>query len=821
LESLWQDVGYAVRMLRKAPAFSLVCVVTLALGIGVNTAMFSIVNAWLLRPLPLKDPQRLVEIWRTQRSNPQQPAFFDLYHDYRIWSGENRSFESLAAMFEQSYALTGAGEPRQVHGSVATWNLFRTVGAIPELGRLFVSDDANGEPACVISHALWTEQFHSDPALVSRSITLNRKLYRVVGVLPPTFSLRALDRPFETAVWTVITVDNTNYGANSPAAVAVIGRLKSGVGIEQAQSELSSLQTELNRRYSDEPEGSGVLVVNLQQDNTRTIRSSLELLLGAVVVLLTIACVNTGSLILGRNARRAREFAVRAALGSSIRRMLQQLTVEVLVLFLIGGIAGMLLALAFMRIFVRWNPFEVLPPGGISPDLRVLAFTAALVCATAMLCGSLPALRALRVRESDALRTAMATTTAARSQLRSRFVFVAAEISLSVMLLAGAGLMISSFLKINSEPLGFDTHDVFVTSVAIPYSEYPRAADRSRFGKRLLLQLRDIPAVRAAGIALTWPFNVNGLGPIEIEGAAFAPASQLPQAAAFTVSDGYFDALGIPLLRGRAFNEQDANSSQPVAVISEEMARRYFPGEDPLGKRIRIRYIDEKSPREPWLTIVGIAGNTRSLRYNQIAWDQYPAVYTSLFQPGREAEVHNSSAVAIFIYLQAAHELDASAIDSAVHRVDPNLPIGDVRSTAEIVSGLRAQPRVRATSLGSFGVLTLLLAAIGIGGVMAQMVEQRRREVGIRIALGAERSDIQKLVLHRCLVLTTSGIAAGILGTILVTRLLETFLYGISSSDPAIFAGVILLLCLISLLAAYVPTRRAVRIDPIVTLRCE
>ena len=821
MESLRQDIRYALRMLRKAPAFSLICVITLALGIGANTAMFSIVNAWLLRPLPLKDPQRLVSIWRTQHGNPHQPAFFDLYHDYLIAAAENHSFESLAAMFEQSYALTGAGEPRQVYGSVATWNLFQTVGAVPESGRVFVAADANGEPACVISHALWAKQFHSDPHLIGRGIILNRKLYRVVGILPANFSLRALDRPFETAVWTVITADDKNYAPRSAAAVAVIGRLKPGVGIEQAQAEMSALQSELNRRFSDEPEGSGVLVVNLQQDNTRTVRSSLLLLLGAVLVLLVIACVNTGSLILGRNAQRAREFAVRAALGSGVRRMLQQLTVEVLVLFVIGGLAGVALAFALARVFVAWNPFSVLPPGGVSPDFRVLATTAAVVCATALLFGSLPALRALRVREQDALCTSTSTITAARSQLRSRFLFVAAEISLSVMLLVGAGLLISTFLKIDSEPLGFDTHDVFVTSVAIPYPDYPKAEDRSRFGRQLLLQLRDIPSIRAAGIALTWPFNVNGLAHIEIEGKNSVPASQLPQAADFTVSDGYFDALGIPLLRGRSFSEHDTSESQPVALISDEMAQRYFSGEDPLGKRIRIRYLDERKPTNPWLTIVGVVGATRSLRYNQIQWDQYPSIYTSMFQPRPESGVRNSSALAVFMYLQATHAIDPRVVTGAVHRVDPNLPLGDFRSTGEIVSSLRSQPRVRAMLLGSFGILTLLLAAIGIGGVMGQMVEQRRRELGIRIALGAEQSDIRRLILRRCLILTMGGIAAGIAGAVAITRVLKSFLYGISGADPVIFAAVVALLCAIGLLAAYIPARRAASIDPMLTLRCE
>lgn len=821
MESFLQDLRYALRILLKSPVSSVISILTLAFGIGANTAMFSIVNAWLLRPLPLKDPQRLVGLWRTQRDNPRRPAFFDFYRDYLIWSGENRSFESLGAMFEQSYALTGSGEPRELHGSVATWNLFRTVGAKPELGRLFVAEDAQGEPACVISRALWTEQFHSAHDVVGQNITLNRKLYRVLGVLPADFSLRTLDRPFETAVWTVITTDDKNYAPTSTAAIAVIGRLKPGASIEQSQVEMSMLQERLNHRFSDEPEGSGVLVVNLQQDNTRTLRSSLLLLFGAVLVLLVIACVNTGSLILGRNAQRAREFAVRVALGSGTWRLLQQLTAEVLVLFVIGGITGLLMAFVLVRIFVTWNPFAVLPPGGISLDLVVLSATAAVVCLTALLFGSLPALRALRVRENEALRAASATTTAARSQLSSRLFFVAAEISLSVMLLVGAGLLISTFIKIDSEPLGFDTHDVFVASLAIPYSDYPSTGDRSRFGQQLLLRLQGIPAIRAAGIALTWPFNVNGLPPMELEGRSSVPAAELPEAAAFDVSDGYFEALGIPLLRGRVFDQHDTSDSGHVAVINDEMARRYFGKEDPIGERIRWRDLDEKEAKDPWLTVVGIVGTTRSLRYNAIQWDRYLAVYTSIFQTTRERNVHNSGALTIFIYFEAERPLSPAALASAVHQIDPNLPLGEFRSTGEIVSSLRSQPRVRATLLGTLGLLTLLLAAIGIGGVMNQMVEQRRREMGIRIALGAQHSDIQRLILTRSLQLTASGIAVGIVGAMVVTHLIRGLVYGISSSDPTIFAAVILLLCTVAMLAAYVPAHGAARTDPTVTLRCE
>jgi ABC-type antimicrobial peptide transport system permease subunit len=321
------------------------------------------VNAWLLRPLPLKNPQELVGIWRTRVDAPRQPAFFDLYHDYAVWSSQNSTFQSLAATFEQRYALTGAGgEPEQIHGAVATWNFFQTVGATPVLGRLFEAEDARRESACVISHALWAQRFHSAEDIVGRTVRLNRKPYRVLGVLPTDFSLRVLDRPFETAVWTVITDSDTRYSSSAPSPVAVIGRLKSGIAVAQAEADLSILQSQLNRQFSDEPEGSAILVENLQHDNTRTIRSSLLLLFGAVSVLLVIACVNTGSLILGRNAQRAKEFAVRVALGCGTRRLLQQLTAEILTIFVLGGLMGLLLAFGLLRMLPLGVPSESCRP---------------------------------------------------------------------------------------------------------------------------------------------------------------------------------------------------------------------------------------------------------------------------------------------------------------------------------------------------------------------------------------------------------------------------------------------------------------------------
>jgi predicted permease len=820
LEDFLQDMRFGARTLRKNPGFTVTAMLTLALGIGANTAVFSIVNAWLLRPLPLKRPQELVSVWRTRAQAPGQPAFFDLYHDYLAWESRNASFQLLGATFEQSYALTGAAEPEQIHGAIASWNFFDTVGVIAEFGRLFDEHDAHGEPACVISHALWVRAFHSSGEIVGQTIQLNRKLYRVLGVLPTGFSLRVLDRPFETDAWTVITRDDATYAANAPWPVAVIGRLKNGINAEQAQADLTALQQQLNREFSDEPQNSGVLVTNLQRDNTRTIRSSLLLLLGAVAVLLLIACVNTGSLILGRNAYRAKEFAIRLALGCSVRRLLQQLSAEVLTIFVFGGAVGLLIAFGLLRAFATWSPFGVLPPGGVSLDARVLGVTAAVTCTAGLVFGSLPALR--EIREDAALRASNSRATSPREQLRWRQLFVAMEITLSAMLLVGAGLLISTFLKIDAEPVGFQLRDVLVVDIALPNASYPTNQEQTRFCQELLGRLRETSGVRAAGAALTWPFNVDGLTPLETERQQGLPVDQLPHAATFEVSPRYFDALGIPLLRGRGLDDHDTPRTMPVAIISDEMARQYFAGADPIGKRIRFRYIDQRTPKEPWLTIVGVVGTTRSIRYNQIQWDRYPAVYTSFFQrPDEPRNAGDARTQTLFLYIQGVASLNASVIAPAVHHIDPELPLGSVRTTSEIVSSLRSQPRVRAILLGTFGGLTLLLAGIGVSGVMGQMVEQRRRDIGIRMALGALVSDVLRSVLRHALKLTAWGITGGLLGAGAMARLLRSFLFGISPLDPVTFGAVIVLLSIVAVLAALVPALRAANVDPIVTLRDE
>jgi putative ABC transport system permease protein len=818
VERIAQDVRYSARSLRQSPVFSLTTIVVVALGIAASTTIFAVVNAWLLRPLPLERPAELVSVWRTAAAKPREPAYFGFYRDYLVWAAENRSMAGLAAMFEQDYALTDAGEPRRVQGAIATWNLFAVVGGRPVTGRLFDASDVRGEPSCVISYALWRSQFGASPDTVGRIVRLNDQPYRVLGVLPSGFSLRILDRPFDPGVWTLIVAGDETHTPLSPTPVAVVGRLKAGVSATDAQTDLGAIQEQLNRRYSDEPTGSGVLVAGLQHDNTRTVRSTLLVLMAAVAVLLLIAGVNAGGLILGRHVERTREFAIRFALGCNVSRLWQLLTVDVLLLFACGGILGVAIASVLLRLFTASNPLGVLPPGGISVDGTVLATTGAAICATALLFGSVPAVRGLRRLDADVLRSRAATPD--RSQLRSRMWFVALEIALSVVLLVSAGLLIATFANIASEPLGFETRGVYVTDVALPAARYATVEAQARFADRLLARLRALPSVRAAAVSASWPFQANGLSPIEVEGRSM-PVEQAPHAFTFTVGPRYFDALGIPVLRGREFAATDDPRGVGVAVINDAMARRAFPGADPIGQRVRVRRDDRNQPARPWLTIVGVVSNTRSQRYNHIDWDQEAAVYTAFDQrPDGNPAARRSDTQTVYIYVRA-QSVAAASVTAAVHAVDRDLPLGPLRTSDDIVNALRTQPRMRAAVIGGFALLTVVLALVGVYGVMRQFVELRRREIAIRIALGASKGHVVRVMISRALAVVIGGLTVGVLGAIAAGRLLNSMLYGVSAVDPFTFGAVVATLAAVSIVASYLPARWAAGIDPNISLKCD
>jgi putative ABC transport system permease protein len=823
LETLFADVRYALRQLVRNRGFAVIAILTLALGIGATTGIFSILNAWIIQPLPLKDPQQLVIFWRAAADSPNEPAYYFSWRDYLYFRERSHAFQSLGASFERGYTLRGSGEPESLHGGIASRTLFATLGVTAFRGRLFLTDDDTGSPVAVISYALWTQRFHQSSSVLGETLTLNDKPFKVVGILPSGFSYRVLDQPHDIDVWTLIQAGDPQYKQDSVAAVAIIGRLNPGVTIAQAKSEISLLQAENDRHYPDIPKSTAYLS-SLQQDNTREVRASLLVLGGAVGLLLLIACTNTASLIVGRNIQREKEFAIRAALGSSARRLLVQLLVENLVLYGISGALGLLIAFGSLRGFIAWNPFGALPAQPVTVSLPVLAVAALLTVLSGLIFGAYPASRAARLNVNQALRSSSSGASAAAGKLRSRNIIVLTQIALSVILLIGASLLLTTFLHLNAQPLGFNPADTHVMNLSLPHKRYGSDTQLTQFADRLSEQLRALPGVDSAGMTYFLRLSDAGTEPFQMESRGDLTEEHLPQAVPVTVGPGYFWAMGIATVGGRDFADSDVQATRPVALINEEAVQRYFGGKNPIGEHLRIG--DPKDPetqKNPWLEVVGVVASTKSTRYNQIAWEARPEVYTDYQQQQIHQYFANSDYTTMFFVVrtQPGVALSDAIIQKTIWSDDPNLPVGVIKSLGEMVAGLQTQPRIRARLLSVFAGLTLLLAAIGIYGVMAQSVAQRYREIGIRMALGADRQNVLVLVLKQGITLTLSGVLLGTVLGLIAVRFMKSLLYGVTSTNPETYVGVVAVVSLVALVASVLPARRAASIDPVRSLRTE
>ena len=822
-ERLVADIRYTFRQLLRNRGFAVVAILTLALGIGATTGIFSILNAWMIQPLPLKDPQQLAIFWRATPANPNEPAWYFGWRDYLYFQDGSHAFESLGASFERSYTLTGSGAPEDLLGGIVSETLFTTLGVTAFRGRLFLPDDETETPVAVISHALWTKRFHQSSLVLGKTLTLNDKLFKVIGVLPPGFSYRVLDQLKDVDVWTLIQTGDPQYKLGSAAPVAIIGRLKPGASLGQGKAGIAHLQAENDRRYPDSPK-STALLSGLQQDNTRAVRASLYVLGGAVALLLLIACTNTASLIVGRNIQREKEFAIRTALGSKPRRLLVQLLVENLVLYGLSGALGLLIAFGSVRGFIAWNPFGVLPPQPIAVNLPVLAVAAVVTIFSGLFFGAWPAFKTLRLDVNNTLRAGSSGTSAAKGKLRARSIIVLTQIALSVVLLIGASLMLTTFLRLNAQPLGFNPSDTHVITLSLPHKRYPSDTQLTQFADRLSERLRALPGVVAVGMTMTLRLAEAGTRPFQVDGMTDVNQEHLPEAVPVTVGSGLFPAMGVPLVRGRDFRESDGHDTSPVALINEEAVRRYFTGRSPIGAHLRIGDPkDTETQKNPWLDVVGVVASTKSTRYNQIAWEARPEIYTDYRQQQIQLYVLNDdyTTVSFVVRTQSGVALSDATVQRAVWSEDPDLPVGTIKSLGEMVAGLQIQPRVRARLLALFAGLTLLLAAIGIYGVMAQSVVQRHKEIGIRMALGADRGNVLLLVLKQGFGVTIAGVLLGTLLGLVVVRFMKSLLYGISSNSPWIYLSVAAIVSFIALAASFIPARRAASVDPTPALRTE
>ena len=798
------DFRYAARLLLRSPAFTLVAVAALALGIGANTAIFSVVDTLLLRPLPYADADRLAVIWehnipRDRQHNVVSPGNF--IH----WQELNQSFTELSALsMTFRTTLTGAGDATELPVQYVSAGIFRILGVRPALGRDFTKqDDAPGVGVVIISDRLWRQRFGADPTIVNRSIQLDGRPNVVAGVMPAGFSI--LDRTVD--VWSTIGLPPS---ARTPRGrwIGVVGRLKDGVTMAQAQADMVRVHQELTRRFPDFNTGWTANVVPLREELTGTVKPALWVMLGAVGFVLLIACANVGNLVLARATARQRELAVRAALGAGRGRLIRQMLVESLLLSIMGSTAGLLVAwwsvVALRTTIADRVPIARLDQ--VSIDGTVLLFTAGAALVSALLFGIAPALTSAGARLTESLKDGGRSGSAARGA-RIRSVFVVVETALALILLVGSGLLLRSFVALMRVDPGFDPAHTMTVKVSIPTAKYRDAAQQQAFFNQLFEKLDALPGVTAAGGTSFLP--IAGLGAatgFQIVGQPKPSAGQEPVTDVRVVTHDYFKAMGVPLLRGRTFDSRDAGTNVRRVIVNQALARKHFTNEDPIGKSIIVSWNDEGADE-----IVGVVGDVRQ---QDLETEARATIY---WPPGRFTYPFMSVA----IRTAGDPRTVVAGTVAALHELDPNVAAADVKTMDAVIDASVAQRRLTMLLLSIFAVVALVLAAVGIYGVIGYSVSQRTQEIGIRMALGAQRATVLRMVVGQAMLLAALGIAAGAGGAWGLTRLMQKLLFGVEPSDPATFVGVAGILALVAAVAASIPGLRATRVDPVIALRSE
>jgi putative ABC transport system permease protein len=806
MQTLWQDLRYGLRMLLGKPGFTLVAVITLALGIGANAAIFSVINSVLLRPLPYPQPERLVWIWGTNPSADIKQESASL-PDFVDWKAQSQSFAALGGFANFSPILTGAGEPERLTGAVVTDGFFSTLGVSPQLGRAFTSDEdrPGAQRVVVLSHGLWQRRFGGDPQIAGQKITLNGNPYMIVGVMPPGFKhpLPGMRLPVE--VWAPLGLDPAKTGRRSDF-LGVIARLKPGVVIEQARAEMNALMGRLETQYPNTNRGWGVIVLPLLERFVGELRPTLYLLLAAVGFLLLIACANVANLLLARATVRQREVAIRSALGAGRWRIVRQLLTESALLSLLGGAVGLLLAKWGMDALIGASPATIPRLGEVSLDWRVLGAAFGVSLVTGVIFGLLPALQAANPHLNEALKEGGRGSADTARGKRVRSALVVAEVALALTLLIGAGLLLRSFARLQHVNPGYNAENVLSVGISIPAARYKEGPQVVDFYERLLGQISTMPGAQSAGLVDALPLAGGSYLSFAVEGRALQPTDQ-PDAEYRIVSPGYFKAMDIPLIRGRLLSEQDHAQSPFATVISKTMARRYWPNEDPLGKRINLG----NPQTSPWRTIVGIVGDIRNEGLNA---EPNPQMYASFTQAPRHS-------LSLVVRGMGDPMGLVAGVRSSVAGLDRDLPLYNVRTLKQMVAESLGRERFGLLLIAIFAGLALLLAGVGVYGVLAYSVTQRTHEIGVRLALGASRRDVLRLIAGQGMKLVLVGVSIGLLAAFALTRLMTGLLYGVSPTDTVTFVSVSALLAVVALAACYVPARRATKVDPMVALRCE
>jgi predicted permease len=813
MDTIRQDLVYALRAMRRNPVATAVIVLTLAIGIGANTAIFSLVNAVLVRPLPYHDPERLVAVWLEFDNAPGQKAFAT-YGDFLKLRDEGGSFEAIAGntWANAGRTLMWRGEPHRAVAVPATADLFATLGVRAALGRTFVADDSANGCTAVLADRFWRNRLGGESEIVGGSITLDGELCAVVGVMPADFEFF----PKQTEVWTLITPTSA-FARNPISGLAIFGRLKPGVTRAAAEEEALSLHRRLIEETPPESgvRGSTLAVYDLQGEFTflagAKLRQALLMLSAAVAMILLICCANVAGILLSRAAERRKELALRAALGSGRRRIVRQLLTESTVLAAAGACLGAILAAATVAYFRAVNPIDLPAASEVGVDWQVLAFTAAAGLLAALLFGVAPAITASRVDLNAVLKSSSAGVARDWLGRRGGQALVVGEVSLSMVLLVAAGLLIQSIYRLASTPLTFRTDRLMMARVTLPAEDYDESADRSQFYDSLLARVAALPGIEDVALASNTPLNGQNGNAVTVAGGP-AATSDFGNVGVETVSANYTAAMSVPLLRGRELDSRDREENEPVALVNQRFVDEYLAGQEPIGARIKIGL--EAGPN-PWLTIVGVAGNVeRSDFFNEMSFRVVPIVYRPVQQqPPRS------------LMLLIRTRTDLTDLGAMVRRevaaLDARVPLHDLGTMDDVLRLTFAQPRFRTLLLGGFAGIALLLAAIGIYGLLTRAVVTRTREIGIRVALGADGRRVLRSVMREGLALAGIGIVAGIAASAYLTRFLATMLYGVGTIDPLTIAATAGVLAAAALVATYIPARRATRVDPLVALRDE
>ena len=805
------DLKYAFRMLLKAPGFTIIAVLTLALGIGANSAIFSVVDTVLLRPLPFPNPDQLVMIWGNAKDEPNA-KYTDSFPDFFDYRDQSQSFSAMAAYTGAGTVLTGAGDAQELGGVAVSGDIFSVLGVHPMLGRGFTAEEMKAGGVVLFSHGLWKRAFSSDPKIVGQQVNLGGKSYTLLGIMPPgwQFPLQGEYREHSDYIMPLEPLVATEVPRRGSHFLRLVGRLKPNVSATQAEAELKPIAARMAEQFPDTNTGRGARVIPLLEDVVGDVRPALLILLGAVALVLLIACANVANLLLARAAARSREIGIRTALGASRTLIVRQLLAESFVLALLGGVGGLLLAWWGVDVLGAVGPRDVPRIGDIHVNATVCFFTFGLAIVSTLAFGLVPALQVSRPNVSDALQQGSKGSTGGVHGTRVRALLVVSQVSLSLLLLAGAGLLIKSFFNLRATSPGFDPSRLLVIEQVVPRVKYSEEDQQRRFYDQLFPKLAEIPGVEAVGGANPLPFSGNDSGSsFYIAGQPPIAPGNRPDASHLSVTPGYFKAMRIPLRNGRDFDQRDTDKSPFVVMVNETFARRFLPNVNPIGQ---VVVLDRGDQGELPMEVVGVVGDTKHEELGEIPRPEF-------YQPFQQ---YPNRRLWITLRLTSAN---LAGVDTAVRRVvqgiDPDVFVPQLTPMTSLLAQRLAQPRFNMMLLGIFATVAMLLAAIGIYGVIAYSVTQRTREIGIRMALGAQRTQMLGMVLRQSLTVVTIGLVIGLLAAFAATRLLASLLYGVGANDILTYATVVLLLSAAALLASYIPARRAMRVDPMVALRYE